>query len=212
MERDSFIFYRSFYEAVACLDDEDRLACLDAICEYALNGTTPEESAVASAILTMAKPTIDKNNERFVNGKRGGRPAANRQETEPEPEGTRTETKPKPKTNRTGTKAQPNVDVDKDVDVDKELKRGTRPTIEEVRDYCAQRGNRISAEAFVAYYEANGWKVGRNPMKDWKACVRSWEARDQKIQPVRKFTHEDRHTYDFDQLAGILSRPVGGAL
>jgi hypothetical protein len=53
-------------------------------------------------------------------------------------------------------------------------KRFTKPTIEEIRDYCAERGNGVNAESFYNFYEANGWRVGKNPMKDWKACVRTW--------------------------------------
>lgn len=60
----------------------------------------------------------------------------------------------------------------------KPAKRFIRPTIEEVRAYCAERGSRIDPAAFVSYYESNGWKVGKNPMKDWRAAVRTWEQRD----------------------------------
>lgn len=49
------------------------------------------------------------------------------------------------------------------------------PTVEEVAAYCRERKNHVDAEHFVAHYEANGWMVGRNPMKDWKAAVRTWE-------------------------------------
>ena len=49
------------------------------------------------------------------------------------------------------------------------------PTLEEVRAYCTDRGNSVDANAFVDYYTANGWRVGRNKMKDWKASVRYWE-------------------------------------
>jgi hypothetical protein len=52
----------------------------------------------------------------------------------------------------------------------------TPPTKEEVQAYCAERGNRVDAERWFAYYEANGWHVGRNAMRDWKASVRSWES------------------------------------
>jgi hypothetical protein len=51
----------------------------------------------------------------------------------------------------------------------------TRPTIDDVRDYCDSRNNGIDPQAFIDHYEANGWKVGRNSMKDWKASVRTWE-------------------------------------
>lgn len=52
------------------------------------------------------------------------------------------------------------------------------PSVDEVRAYCKQRDNGVDAEAWMAHYEANGWKVGRNPMKDWHAAVRTWERND----------------------------------
>jgi hypothetical protein len=58
------------------------------------------------------------------------------------------------------------------------------PTVEEVQSYCDERGNNVNATRFVNYYESNGWKVGRNPMKDWKAAVRTWERNDD--QPKKK--------------------------
>jgi hypothetical protein len=51
----------------------------------------------------------------------------------------------------------------------------TRPTLEEVTAYCAERGKGVVPESWMAHYEANGWKVGSNAMKDWKAAVRTWE-------------------------------------
>lgn len=50
------------------------------------------------------------------------------------------------------------------------------PTVEEVAEYCSERGNNVDAERFVSYYTANGWKVSKNPMRDWRAAVRSWES------------------------------------
>ena len=50
-----------------------------------------------------------------------------------------------------------------------------RPTVEEVRAYCSERGNGIDPQAFVDFYEAKGWLVGKSTMKDWKAAVRTWE-------------------------------------
>ena len=51
------------------------------------------------------------------------------------------------------------------------------PTVEEVQAYCDARGNGIDAAAFVDFYASKGWKVGASPMKDWRAAVRTWEAR-----------------------------------
>lgn len=52
----------------------------------------------------------------------------------------------------------------------------TPPTQSEVEAYCRERGNSVDAQHFVDYYSANGWRVGKNPMKDWRAAVRTWEA------------------------------------
>ncbi len=53
-----------------------------------------------------------------------------------------------------------------------------RPTIEQVRSYCRERGNTVDPQRWMDHYESNGWKVGKNPMKDWKAAVRTWEKND----------------------------------
>lgn len=50
----------------------------------------------------------------------------------------------------------------------RERKRFVKPTVEEVAAYCRERGNTVDAEAFIAHYESNGWKVGKNPMVNWK--------------------------------------------
>ena len=55
------------------------------------------------------------------------------------------------------------------------LKRFAPPAIDEVKAYCAERKNTVDAEHWFSYYTANGWMVGRNKMKDWKASVRTWE-------------------------------------
>ena len=53
------------------------------------------------------------------------------------------------------------------------------PSVSEVQDYCRERGNGIDAQQFVDFYESKGWMVGSNKMKDWRACVRTWEQRRQ---------------------------------
>lgn len=55
------------------------------------------------------------------------------------------------------------------------FKRFKKPTVQEVNEYCIERNNSVNPESFIDFYESNGWKVGKNPMKDWKACVRTWE-------------------------------------
>lgn len=50
-----------------------------------------------------------------------------------------------------------------------------KPTLEELKAYIAENSYTFSAEAFMDYYESNGWKVGRNPMKSWQATCRTWQ-------------------------------------
>jgi hypothetical protein len=54
-------------------------------------------------------------------------------------------------------------------------KRFTPPTLEEVTAYCIDRNNSVDPQHFIDYYTSNGWLVGKNKMKDWKAAVRTWE-------------------------------------
>ncbi len=57
-------------------------------------------------------------------------------------------------------------------------KKFVPPTVEEVEDYCFERNNKVDAEMFVDFYSSKGWMIGKNPMKDWKAAVRTWERKD----------------------------------
>ena len=81
--------------------------------------------------------------------------------------------------------------VSKDIEPQK---RFTAPALEEVKAYCVERKNNVDAERFINYYTANGWKVGKNPMKDWKAAVRSWE-RNVFGKPKAA---ETEHSFDLD--------------
>jgi hypothetical protein len=56
------------------------------------------------------------------------------------------------------------------------------PTLEQVQDYCRERGNDVDAQRFIDFYESKGWMVGKNKMKDWKACVRTWERGSKKTE------------------------------
>jgi hypothetical protein len=57
------------------------------------------------------------------------------------------------------------------------------PKVEEVDSYCREIGSKVDAQRFVDYYTANGWKVGKNAMKDWKAAVRNWHKNEQERGP-----------------------------
>ena len=65
-------------------------------------------------------------------------------------------------------------------------KQSIPPTVDEVRAYCDSRSNGIDPEMFIAFYEARGWKIGKDRMKSWKACVVTWEKRRQAQTPTRE--------------------------
>ena len=73
---------------------------------------------------------------------------------------------------------------------DPKTKRFAPPSVEEVAAYCQERGNSVDPQRFVDFYTSNGWKVGKSAMKDWRAAVRTWEARDletpRRQQPARR--------------------------
>jgi hypothetical protein len=71
---------------------------------------------------------------------------------------------------------QQSLPNNKDIDnISKKKSVFTPPSIEEVQAYCLERRNNVDAVRFVDFYSMKGWMVGKNPMKDWKAAVRTWE-------------------------------------
>ena len=77
-----------------------------------------------------------------------------------------------------GSQTLPEGVKDKDMVIVKDkakAKRFAKPNVEDIIDYCNERNNHVDAQKFYDYYSSNGWKVGKNPMKDWKAAVRTWE-------------------------------------
>lgn len=79
----------------------------------------------------------------------------------------------------------------------KPQKRFSHPSVEEVKSYCQDQGYAIDPEKFVDYYTSNGWMVGKNHMKDWKATVRNWAKRD-KEQEKKNTPKDYREKYGPD--------------
>ena len=117
MKRDSFVFYRSFKDALRNLNNKDRLAAYDALTDYGLDGIS-EATGVSAAIVAAFKPVIDANNKRYENGKNGGRPKKENQ----------TETEQKPNNNQNETESEPNNNLDVKCKMlnDKDIKDNTR--------------------------------------------------------------------------------------
>ena len=106
-------------------------------------------------------------------------------------------------TNRTPTNDQLNDHIqtinkdnnnkEKDTNVSKKKQGFVKPTIDEVAAYIIEKGYHFDAERFHAYYESNGWMVGRNKMKDWKAACRTWEGKRKEEMPSLFSQHEQEY-------------------
>lgn len=99
--------------------------------------------------------------------------------------------------NNCPTEIEKDIEIEKDTEkeVCKPQKRFAKPTLEDVIAYCQERNNNVDAEKWYNYYSANGWKVGKNPMKDWKAAVRTWERSDDGGKPkYQRTTDYDKYT------------------
>lgn len=66
-----------------------------------------------------------------------------------------------------------------------------KPTLQEVADFCRERGNSVDPEAFIAHYESNGWMVGRNKMKNWRQAVITWEKSTRRTTPSQTLPHKE---------------------
>lgn len=89
-------------------------------------------------------------------------------------------------------------------------KRGStrfqKPTIEEIRQYCQEKGYNVDAEQFFNFYESKGWVVGKSPMKNWRAAVSTWNKREKEI-PQRK--RESRKESAFEHNLKVMDQMFG---
>lgn len=98
--RDSCVFYRSFLDAIELLPKKYKLQFFEALFNYALNDVPPQNlPGSAAALFKALQPQIDANNRKYENGKKGGRPKKNQDETKPKPNNNQSKTKPKPNVN-----------------------------------------------------------------------------------------------------------------
>lgn len=110
-----------------------------------------------------------------------------------------------------------NKEQEKEKDKEKEIRRFTPPTLQDVQDYCRERGNKVNPERFIDFYASKGWKVGNQPMKDWKACVRTWEQRDNNTVPVKQVVAQQYEQREYtgsenpDDILDRIDRIANGA-
>ena len=84
--------------------------------------------------------------------------------------------------------------------------RFQKPSLEDVRAYCIGRSNKVDPEQFYNFYESKGWMVGKSPMKDWRASVRTWEKREKEVAPRKR---ENRKESVFEHNLRVMDQMFG---
>ena len=186
MKKDSFVLYNSFYEPIKTLKNEQLGKLLRAIFNYTINGEITQEQDILVAFMFI-KNQLDIDNDKWEKekqkrseaGKKGMASRWNNNDNS-----VITDDNKNNSVINAITKITDNVNVNvndnvlyKKENIIKE-KRFKKPTLEEIQDYCKERNNNIDAQSFIDFYESKGWKVGNQSMKDWKACIRTWERRN----------------------------------
>lgn len=193
MSKESFILHTDAWDILKDFSDEQCGRLLKALLCYQREEEIPAMDVATKVAFSFMAAQMDRDNERYdqmVEKRRaaGKRSAEARQQVSAS---VNTSQQVLTSVNHTDTDTVTDTDTDTDTVTvfHKGVKGGAKaptntrkkadvfkkPTIQDVQSYCEERQNDIDAESFWDYYEANGWKVGRSPMKDWKAAVRTWE-------------------------------------
>ena len=179
--------YTDFLDVTAQLSDGAMGRLFRAMLRYAQDGTEPLFRGKEGVAWAVARQHIDREKEAYEAMVEARREAGRRSGQVRKQRGTNVN-----ETNQDKDKEKEN-DKDKDKDKEREYAAADAaralpapPSLEEIEAYCRERGNRVNAQRFLDFYTANGWKVGKNSMKDWKAAVRSWETNgmDERTGPV----------------------------
>lgn len=210
--------YPETFSLISRYDITDRYFLIEAFANLAFYGNEPEwEQAdrkwfVWPALQNLVNMSVQARERQArasrENGMKGGRPPKTNpvsgkpgqtQETysvSEEPHQTRI------------SHAESDTESDNDTDSDIESERETKPvfhppTLEEVTVYIRENGCNVNPEKFFAHYESNGWRVGQNPMRDWKAAIRHWHLTEkdqpQRRQPQRTVTAQQYEQRDYSQ-------------
>ena len=183
----SFILYADQKGVFEQLPDEYAGKLIKHIFQYVNDENPISEDLIINIAFEPIKQCLKRDLQRWeeyidkqkLNGSKGGRPLKPKetQETQAFFE------KPK-KPDSVSVSDSVNVNVKDSSNVKKETTRFTKPTQDQIREYMLEQRMNDESERFYNYYEAVGWKVGRNPMKNWKAAVITWKKNQQPIQTI----------------------------
>lgn len=177
MKRDSFIFYKSFYNSIKELDPKEQVQIYDAIFQYQFEGNEIELKGVCKSIFTLIIPQLEANNKRYINGLKGGAPKGNQNAT-----------KKQPKNNQKITKKQSNENDNENVNENNKKKsygefNNVLLTDEEYAKL--EKSNLLPyIEKLSSYIASKGKKY-----KSHYATILNWSKKEKKeIDPYAEYT------------------------
>ena len=191
-EHRAYVYYFDWAEALLGMPDDIRLKIDDAIKRYALYGEEPNDPAVKYSIFALIRPTLDRNSTEY--SERCERVRKARSDAGKKHRGNQYR-----KMEQMEQMEQMELDSDSDSDSDsitkekstnvdkkKTVHRFSPPSLSEVSDYIREMNYNVDAKQFINFYTSNGWKVGKNKMKDWRAAVQTWAYREKRNTPEAK--------------------------
>lgn len=180
-----FCCYHSYLEALEQLDDAERGRLFTACLIYSKTGVAPELKGNERFVFPTFRCQIDRDankyNERCRKQAENARKRWDAMASKSIPHDTNDAEYAKEKTKTKAKTKEKEKEKAKDICTPQSPPKGarfTKPSLEDVIGYCQERGGKVDPYRFYDYYEANGWRVGKNPMKDWRAAVRNWERQE----------------------------------
>lgn len=179
------IVYTDWIDIFKNLTDEEAGKLIKHFFMY-VNDLNPEtDNRIVELMFIPIKATLkrdlktweERQRANSSNGKLGGRPRKPKETQNNQTVNLETQHNPKKGVSvSVSDSVKVNDNVNNEVNsVGQKTKRFSPPTIQEVKNYCLDRKNNVNSERFIDHYTSNGWMVGKNKMKDWKAAVRTWE-------------------------------------
>lgn len=193
MKKDTFILNTDLDEKTQTLSDKEVGQVFRKILKYVKEEPLPKLEKHLEMVFSFIKVDLDKNLKKYQDRcEKNKRIAQKRWEENNANECERIQTH----TNDADNDNEYEYEYESSKEDIKEKinkkKKFIKPTFEEVSSYCLERNNKVDAQRFIDYYEANGWKVGRNSMKDWKAAIRTWEKNDGSFSNKRVTNKQER--------------------
>ncbi|WP_418929316.1 DUF6291 domain-containing protein [Clostridium fessum] len=227
-DKKSFVMYESWGTAIEKMSNEQAGELIKAIYAYQKDPDAAPKDPALAFVFELIKQQLDADSQRYKEacaarseaGKKGGRPKANASDK-------KQMVSEESKKSKCFSEKAKKADNEYDNDLKENTLEGVKekrfapPTLQEVKDYCLKMGyTHVDAERFIDYYTSNGWMVGKNRMKDWKAAVRNWDRREKnpqrqdgaaEVAKKNRFHNLEEHGYDYDAMVwGMVGAAAQG--